>query len=187
KGRTLTAFEDTQIATDAAHKEVRVAKTVPTYEYTLGGPVMKDHLWFFTAGRVQTQESGRSLVITNIPYTFTQETRRFEGKGTFSVNPNNTFQGAYTKIIQNNANYTDTRDPFNAAASMDLRSLDNRQLPQDLFTANYNGILSSNVMLEARVSSRHFSFIGSGAPTTDLIDGTLLLDRARNSTRYWSP
>jgi len=180
--RTLTPFEDTQIANDPAHKEIRIAKAVPTYEYTLGGPVMKDHLWFFTAGRLQTQESGRSLVITNLPYTFTQETRRFEGKGTYSFNPNNTFQGAYTKLIQN-----ETNDTFNTAASMDLRSLDNRQLPQDLFTANYNGILSSNVMVEARVSSRHFSFIGSGAPTTDLIDGTLLLDRARNSTRYWSP
>src|SRR5499427_8632406 len=180
--RTLTPFEGTQIANDPAHKEVRVAKTVPTYEYTLGGPVMKDHLWFFTAGRLQNQELGRSLVFTNIPYTFTDDTRRFEGKGTFSFNPNNTFQGAYTKITQNQTDNT-----FNTSASMDLRSLYNRQLPEDLFTANYNGILSSNVMVEARVSSRRFSFIGDGAPTTDLIDGTLLLDRARNSTRYWSP
>src|SRR4051812_14925412 len=169
KWRTLTPFEDTQVANDPAHKELRIAKTVPTYEYTLGGPVMKDHLWFFTAGRLQTQESGRSLVITNTPYTFTQETRRFEGKGTFSVNPNNTFQGAYSKIIQN-----ETNDTFNTAASMDIRSLDNRQLPQDLFTAFYNGILSSSLFVEARVSSRHFSFIGDGAPTTDLIEGTLL-------------
>jgi outer membrane receptor for ferrienterochelin and colicin len=182
KWRTLTPYEDKQIADDPNHKEVRIAKTVPTYEYTLGGPVMKDHLWFFTAGRLQTQESGRSLVITNAPYTFTQETRRFEGKGTFSVNPNNTFQGAYTKIIQN-----ETNDTFNTSASMDVRSLDNRQLPQDLFTANYNGILSNAVMVEARVSSRHFSFIGSGAPTTDLIEGTLLLDRQRGNTRFWSP
>src|SRR4051812_17332330 len=182
KWRTLTPFEDTQIANDPAHNELRANKTVPTHEYTLGGPVLKDHLWFFTAGRLQTQENGRSLVITNTPYTFTDETRRFEGKGTFSINPNNTFQGAYTKIIDNQIN-----DTFNTSASMDVRSLDNRQLPQDLFTAFYNGILSSNFFVEGRVSSRHFSFIGSGAPTTDLIDGTLLLDRARNSTRYWSP
>jgi outer membrane receptor for ferrienterochelin and colicin len=182
KWRTLTPFEDTQIANDPAHNELRANKTVPTHEYTLGGPVLKDHLWFFTAGRLQTQENGRSLVITNTPYTFTDETRRFEGKGTFSFNPNNTFQGAYTKIIDNQTN-----DTFNTSASMDIRSLDNRQLPQDLFTAFYNGILSSNFFVEGRVSSRHFSFIGSGAPTTDLIEGTLLLDRARNSTRYWSP
>jgi outer membrane receptor protein involved in Fe transport len=180
--RTLTPFENTQIANDPAHKELRVGKTVPTHEYTLGGPVVKDHLWFFTAGRLQTQETGRSLVITNVPYTFTDETRRFEGKGTYSVTPNNTFQAAFTKIIDNQTN-----DTFNTSASMDLRSLDNRQLPQDLFTGFYNGVLSDRFFVEGRVSSRHFSFIGSGAPTTDLIEGTLLLDRARNSTRYWSP
>jgi outer membrane receptor for ferrienterochelin and colicin len=180
--RTLTPFEKNQIAADPNHKELRVDKTVPTYEYTLGGPVTKDHLWFFTAGRFQTQESGRSLVITNLPYTFTDETRRFEGKGTYSVNSNHTFQGTYTKIVQNQTN-----DTFNTSASMDLRSLDNRRLPEDLFTASYNGILSPSFTVEGRVSSRHFSFIGSGAPTTDLIQGTLLLDSQRNNTRFWSP
>ena len=71
--------------------DFKVNKTVPTYEYTFGGPVMKDHLWFFTAGRLQTQESGRQLVFTNLPYTFTDKTRRYEGKATYSVNSNHTF------------------------------------------------------------------------------------------------
>ena len=35
--RTLTPFETTQIAADPAHAELRVDKTIPTYEYTLGG------------------------------------------------------------------------------------------------------------------------------------------------------
>jgi hypothetical protein len=182
KWRTLTPFETTSIAADAAHKETRIDKVIPTYEYTVGGPVVKDHLWFFTAGRLQTQESGRQLVITNIPYTYTDETRRYEAKGTYSVNSNHTFQSAYTKIIDNQTN-----DTFNTSASMDLRSLDNRQLPQDLFTASYSGVLTSKFFVEGHVSSRHFSFVGSGAPTTDLVQGTLLLDRQRGSTRYWSP
>ena len=180
--RTLTPFETDSVAKDPLHKEVRISKTVPTYEYTLGGPVMKDHLWFFTAGRLQTQESGRQLVFTNVPYTYTDQTRRYEAKGTYSVNSNHTFQGTYTKIIDNQTN-----DTFNTSASMDLRSLDNRKLPEDLFTANYTGVLSPSLFVEGRVSSRHFSFIGSGAPTTDLIEGTLLLDSQRGNTRFWSP
>jgi outer membrane receptor protein involved in Fe transport len=182
KWRTLTPFEVTSIAKDPLHMELRVDKTVPTYEYTAGGPIMRDHLWFFTAGRLQTQESGRQLVITNTPYTFTDQTRRYEGKGTYSINSNHTFQGAYTKIIDNQTN-----DTFNTSASMDLRSLDNRQLPEDLFTGSYTGVLSDKLFVEGRVSSRHFSFIGSGAPTTDLIQGTLLLDSQRGNTRFWSP
>ncbi len=41
--------------------------------------------------------------------------------------------------------------------------------------------------MEVRFSVRHLSFIGSGAPTTDLINGTLLTDRADGGLRYWSP
>jgi len=182
KWRTLTPFEQNQIGADPAHKELRVDKTVPTYEYTAGGPIVKEHLWFFTAGRLQTPESGRSLVVTTIPYTFTEQTRRYEAKGTYSITANHTFQGAYTKIVDNQTN-----DTFNQSLSMDLRSLDNRQLPQNLSTGSYTGVISSNFFVEGRFSSRHFSFIGSGAPTTDLIEGTLLLDGQRNNTRFWSP
>ena len=119
----------------------------------------------------------------NLPYTYTDETRRFEGKGTFSINPNHTFQGAYTKIIDNQTN-----DTFNTSASMDLRSLDNRQLPEDLFTASYNGILSPNFTVEGRVSSQAFQ-LHRVRRADDRFDrqGTLLLDTQRGNTRFWSP
>ena len=51
---------------------------------------------------------------------------------------------------------------------------------------SYNGILTNQLFVEGRFSVRHFTFIGVGAPTTDLIDGTLLIDRNRGF-RYWSP
>ncbi len=70
---------------------------------------------------------------------------------------------------------------------MDLRSLYTRELPQNLFTVGYSGVLSPSFFLEGRYSLRHFSFIGSGATSTDLIDGTLLIDTARGNLRYWSP
>jgi outer membrane receptor for ferrienterochelin and colicin len=153
---------------------------IPTYEYTIGGPIVKDRLWFFHAGRTQTQQSNRQLVITNIPYIFTQETRRFEEKLTFSPTPNHRFQGGYINIINNQLNNT-----FNQSQSMDLASLDNRKVPENLFTLNYNGILSSNFTVEVRYSERHQTFEGDGAQATDVINGTLLLDTA--GRRYWTP
>jgi outer membrane receptor protein involved in Fe transport len=69
---------------------------------------------------------------------------------------------------------------------MDAASLYDRETPLDLYTLNYNGILSGNFFIEGRASSRHFSFIGSGSHFTDLSKGTLLIDRARGG-RYWSP
>ncbi len=180
--RTLTPFEKTSIAADPNHKDTRVDKNVPTYEYTLGGPILKDHLWFFTAGRLQTQENGRQLVATNIPYTFTDKTRRYEGKGTYSITSNHTFQGAYTKITDEATNST-----FNTSASMDLKSLYNGSEPQDLTTVSYSGVLSPSFFVESRFSTRHFSFEHEGAQSTDPINGTLLLDRQRGNLRYWSP
>jgi hypothetical protein len=67
---------------------------------------------------------------------------------------------------------------------MDLNSLEDRKTPQDLFTINYNGILSPTFFLEARYSQRHFTFQGSGAKFTDLQRGTLLVDLS--GRRYWS-
>ena len=68
---------------------------------------------------------------------------------------------------------------------MDLNSLEDRKTPQDLFTVNYSGILTPTFFVEARYSQRNFTFDGSGAKSTDLIDGTLLIDNARG-LRYWS-
>jgi outer membrane receptor protein involved in Fe transport len=177
--RTLTPFEKTTIAADPTHKDTRVAKAVPGYEYTFGGPILKDHLWFFTAGRLQTQDTGNQTIITNLPYTLENKNRRYEGKGTYSVTPNHTFQGAYTKI---------TTDLLNRSfgSIMDTKSLYNGREPQNLGTGSYSGVLSPSFFVEGRVSSRHFSFINEGSQSTDLINGTLLLDRQRGNTRYWA-
>jgi outer membrane receptor for ferrienterochelin and colicin len=170
--RALTPFEGDQ----------KVDRVVPTYEYTVGGPVFRDRLWFFTAGRLETQQSSRQLVVTNVPYTFEDQTRRYEGKITYSLSPNHRFQGGYTEIVRNQSNNT-----FSQAASMDLRSLEDRRLPEDLFTLAYNGIVSPRLSVEARYSARHQTFIGSGAPSRDLIEGTLVIDQQRGGRRYWSP
>jgi hypothetical protein len=178
--RTLTPFEQTAIANDPQHQDLRIDNTVPAYEYTLGGPVVKDRLWFFTAGRMQTQESGRTLAFTNIPYTYTDRIRRYEGNATYSPAAGHRVQGDYIRIDQTQINNT-----FSQQASMDLASLNTREVPEDLFTLNYSGILSPNFFLEARFSSRHWTSSGDGAPTTELVGGTLLLD-LQTGGRYWS-
>jgi outer membrane receptor protein involved in Fe transport len=179
KWRTLTPFEDTAIANDPAHRELRIAKVVPDYSYTFSGPVVKDQLWFFNAGRFQSQESGRTLLATNIPYTLTDSSQRYEGKLTYSATARHRFQGDYIKIAQTQSNFS------NNAAAMDVRSLGERKVPQSLFTLNYNGVLSNKLFVEGRFSSRKFAFENAGAKSTDLIEGTLLIDQSR-SGRYWS-
>ena len=37
----------------------KIDTTVPTYEYTVGGPIVRDRLWFFNAGRFREAEESR--------------------------------------------------------------------------------------------------------------------------------
>lgn len=180
KWRTLTPFEETAIANDPNHRELRVDNTVPSHEYTFGGPVMKDRLWFFTAGRLQTQSEGRTLVATNIPYTLERPTQRYEGKGTLSLTSSHRIQGTYAKVVDEQQNNT-----FNTAASIDLNSLYTRRTPQDLSVVTYSGVLSPTFFVEALFSQRHFTFEGDGARSTDLVDGTLMIDNSQGY-RFWS-
>lgn len=179
--RKMTPFESSTTGGVGAGRDLRIDKVVPTYEYTFGGPVMKDKIWFFTAGRLQKQESGRNTAITNIPYTYVDDSKRYEFKGTAALTSNHRVQAAYTKIIRAQENNT-----FNLNASMDLASLGTRELPEELFTATYTGVLTPTLFLEGRYSNRQQSFIGNGSRFTDLERGTLLIDRARGNTRYWT-
>lgn len=179
KWRTLTPFENARLATTP---EPRIDKLVPTTEYTFGGPVMRDRLWFFTSGRLRDESQGRTLIGTNVPYQYSEEQRRYELKGTYSPRPQHRFQVNYNHHDRSQLNYS-----FNQNLTMDLRSLGTRKLPERLYAATYSGTLSSKLFVEALVSKRTFKFIGSGAKSTDLIDGTLLIDNSRaGGARWWS-
>ncbi len=179
--RRLTPFEASPAGGVGGGRDLRIDKVVPTYEYTLGGPVLRDRIWFFTAGRVQKQESGRNTAVTAIPYTFVEDTKRFEFNSTYALNTNHRFQGGFTRHLRTQENNT-----FNPNLSMDLASLGTRELPENLFTFNYTGILTPSFFIEGRYSNRHQSFSGNGSQFTDVERGTLLIDRSRNNTRYWT-
>src|SRR5262245_51635851 len=142
--RTLTPFETTATDTDDNHNALRVDKTVPAYEYTLGGPVVRDRLWFFTAGRLQNQAQGRTLIATNLPYTYNDKTQRYEGKGTYTLTSSHRVQANFLKIVETEVNYN-----CNTNASMDMRMLGDRKAPQSLYTMAYSGVLTPLLFLEA--------------------------------------
>ncbi len=154
---------------------------IPTYEATLGGPIWRDKVWFFFAGRTFDQEaSAQTAAPTSIPYKQLTDEQRLEGKLTFSPTAKHTFIASYADIERSEGGNS-------FGTILDERSLVTRDLPQTLAAINYNGVLTENLYFTAQYNEREFSFVGSGAPTTDLIQGTLLIDRARGGARYWSP
>jgi len=174
KWTALTPFEES-LADDP-----RTDKVVPTYEATLGGPFIKDKLWFFGAGRYQKNELTSTTFYTNIAYPNPVEDTRYEGKLTYAITQKHTLKGAYTK-----RNRKETNNTFGNV--MDKDSFYDNEEPTSLLSANYTGVLSPNFFVEAQYSRRTLSFIGSGSRYTDIERGTMILDRSRGSTRWNSP
>jgi hypothetical protein len=149
-----------------------------TYEATLGGFVFKDRLWYFLAGRSFKVSEDRQLYSTNIPYTYGDDQRRYEGKLTFALNPNHRIIGSYLKVDETETNYL-----FTGVNNLDPSTIDpSRETPNDLTAINYTGVLTDNFFVEAQYSKKNFAFVGSGSPYNDLIKGTVI----RDNVHYWA-
>jgi outer membrane receptor for ferrienterochelin and colicin len=172
--RTLTPFERS-LADDP-----RVDTVVPTYEATLGGPVLKDKLWFFGATRLRENTDSATTFYTNLAYENVVDDKRYEGKLTWALSQRHTLKGAYTK-----RNRDETNNTFESV--MDRASFYDSGQPEDLLSANYTGVLSPRFFVEAQYARRRLSFVGSGSRFTDIQRGTMILDRSRGSVRWNSP
>ncbi|HVE70176.1 MAG TPA: TonB-dependent receptor [Thermoanaerobaculia bacterium] len=171
------------------------------YEGTLGGPILRDRLWFFGAGRYAETEDIRQTVpglarqgdqdangnpipvgtpLTPFTYPHGTEQLRMEGKLTAAITNRHQLVGSYLDNDESEFNQT-------GQTIMDLDSLvAERQTPHTFMVANYSGTLSNNLFVEAQYSKKDFKFVGSGSTHYDIIKGTLITDRAREN-RYWSP
>ena len=180
-GSFRTTFEnDDWVALTPFPNDRRVDDMYQTYEATLGGPVVKDRLWFFGAARFLERARALTTNFTNLTYDNVRDTKRYEGKLTYSINANHTFRGAYTRI-------DDAENGNSFGVIMDLDSLVNRTTPQQLLSLNYTGVISPSFFVEAQFSRRQFTFRNSGSQYQDLIRGTLIQDQQRNLSRFWSP
>ncbi len=148
--------------------QTNTSKTNKVYQGTLGGPIVKDKLWFFGATRITpVAETTNTFPNTGIPYTTTNDNKRYEGKLTGSINPNHTITVNYAK------NSTEQTQPT-FGFSIDPRTIITRTLPNDLFVANYNGVISSSLFFEAQYSQKKFGFRNSGSSFTDIVDSPFL-------------
>ena len=172
-----------------------------TYEGTFGGPILRDRLWFFSAGRyLQTESLSQTNLglaragdqdangnpipvgqpLPDITFPTSDMTRRLEGKLTGTITPRHTVVASYIDVARKLTNTSD-------AGELDLSVLNpEEENPNTLLVANYTGALGENVFVEAQYSKKEFTFLGSGARCYELICGTRISDRARGAS-YNSP
>ena len=181
-GSFRTTFTNDDWRTVSPFDEPKKNDTVPTYEFTLGGPILRNRTWFFGAGRFFDQSTANETGATRIPYSFDNDEKRFEGKVTQSLGAGHSIRATYAAIRETEANNV-WPSPQEV---LDLRSLHTRQVPQDRLSVHYSGTLKPNLFLEAQYATRQLSFENAGATTTDLIEGTVLRDQLTGAY-WWSP
>lgn len=167
--------------TDLPGEADHISKINPVYEATFGGRIIRDRLWFFTAGRKSKTDTTNETVATKIPFVQGTDQTRYEIKLTGQVTPKHSLVASYL-----NVDTAETNKTFGNV--VDLASLYDQKQPNDLKALHYNGILTSNLLLEAQASEMNFKFVGGGAMLRDRIYGTLLRDTPSSpARRFWSP
>ena len=180
-GTFRTTLENDDWRSRTPMNESKADVLIPTYEYTFGGPVLKDKIWFFNAGRFVEETRSFQTQFSGLSWDRIRDEKRYEGKATYTVDTNHTVRGSY--LYRNTV--TDG-DAFSTNI-LDLASLTTREDPEKLFAANYSGIFGSGFFFEAQYSAREGSAKGAGSRFTDLVNGTLLIDMQRGGARYNSP
>ncbi|MFL6246225.1 MAG: carboxypeptidase regulatory-like domain-containing protein [Thermoanaerobaculia bacterium] len=165
-------------------REARESSLSHVWEGTLGGFVLRDRLWFFSAGRWAKNDTARQTIAPQggsaISYTEGNDQKRFEGKLTAQLATSHNLTASYFAIDTQGENVRFNNNVYDQA------SLTTRDDPESLIGVRYEGMLTANVMAEGQYSGRRFSD-RTGAFATDIVGGTVLLDRSNNNTRFNAP
>jgi Carboxypeptidase regulatory-like domain/Invasin, domain 3 len=172
---TATPFEETrgQATVDAAHPDT----TFRTYEGTFGGPVLRDRLWFFSAGRYQSTANPATLPVTGLVITQDDKNKRGEIKLTGTPVSNHTIQGGYLNNSRTLSNSSGLPNSF----LIDPHVVVDRDFPNNYYYTNYRGVLKSTLLVEGQYSQRHFRFGQTGPSGANILDSPFLnLDQSEN-------
>jgi outer membrane receptor protein involved in Fe transport len=125
----------------------RLDKMDSYYEGTLGGPVQRDKVWFFFAGRSQKTTADLTLAQTGAAFLQTDRNDRAEIKITATPFAAQTIQGQYTKRRQSGVRPS-------IPSTIDPNASDDVTQSGDLAVVNWNGVLSNKFVATAQYSRK---------------------------------
>ena len=164
--RDLTPLEEdrnTELVDDVAE----------AYSATLGGYILKDRLWFFTAARDEESSGQGQFFNTGLPSQTSLTEDRLELKGTVNIADKHQVQITYTDREQ-----TGSRPSFSFSATPS--TIRTRQDPSDLQVARYSGVLTSSLFAELQQSEKTFQFLNTHGldATTDFGPSQSFIDNS---------
>lgn len=121
------------------------------YSGTLGGPILKDRLWFFGAVEYAPTTTPETItVVTNEAFQQERVITLWSGKLTWQMTPNHTIEASangdpFTGIVRN--------DYWGVNATGEREALTSQEQGGESYRGFYSGILGQNLSLEATVAT----------------------------------
>ena len=138
-----------------------------TYETTVGGPIVRDRLWFLYANRRQRQSSDATFPVTGISYVAAEQNDRNLIKLTSTLTQGHTLAGSY---LRNSTSADRPAFPF----SIDPVTLVHPKTPNELWVATYRGAVSSSLFVEGQVSRKEWGVQDRGGTSTNIVDSPFI-------------
>jgi hypothetical protein len=145
----------------------RTSRLSPSYEMTVGGPVVRDRVWFFGGSRIERTTTQGTFAQTRLPYTSRNENTRYEAKLTGTVRPGHTLQGTFID------NTTNLQQPA-FGGSIDPAAMTTPSTLNRLFVANWRGTLGSQTFATAQYSQKNWTLQDAGGTSTNVLNSPIL-------------
>ena len=136
-------------------------------EATIGGPILRDRLWFFYADRNQRQSADETFPQSGISYVGAERNDRSLFKLTSTLTPGHTLSGSYMR------NATSAERPA-FGFSLDPATLVSPRTPNDLWVMTYRGAATSRLFVEGQFSRKGWGVRNHGGVSTDIVDSPFI-------------
>jgi hypothetical protein len=128
------------------------------YSATIGGPILKDRLWFFAGGRTIPEAATTATTLeTGESYTTVRNEDRWQLKLTGAITPNHVIEASYLEYA------ADSTDRAGLPAG-DALALGKRSDPRDIIAAEYQGVITDKMFINAQATQKQVSIQSGGDP-----------------------
>ena len=157
-----TPFEESN-----AGSTQRTDKLNKIHEGTFGGPIVRDRLWFFGAGRVRRNDDDNTFPQTGIPYVVHNENTRAQIRLTTTVGASHSLSGQY--LSSRSSSITPA-----FGFTIDPAAIMRPEYPASQFVTTYRGAVRSNAFVEVQYSQKRSGFRNVGGTSTDIFDSPII-------------
>ena len=157
-GSFRTEVESQSWNSQTPAEEVQSDDVSKVYSATIGGPIVRDHLWFFAGGRkIPPSEEAETTFSTNESIATTSEEERWQLKLSGEIGANHYFNVSHLDYDASVSNYV-------GLTAGDDRAVGLRADPRKTDTASYHGLLGTDTYLEAQATRKRVQVLAGSDP-----------------------